>query len=264
MNVRELRVYPVKSMLGVEADEVTFGPGGVDGDRALALLDVGTGRVASAKQPRLWRTLLQCSAVRDGDGVTITLPDGRAVDAADADGPLSELRGRAVRMSAQRPAGVEVERPDPDDVLAHGVDADVEFAMLEIAQATPGGTFVDHSPVHLITTATLEHLGVEALRYRPNLVLATPPGTPPFVENDWLGRELTVGAVRLRLTLPTPRCALPTLEHGDLPRAPHAVRGPSAQNRVDVPGFGVLPCAGAYAEVLHGGTARTGDAATLV
>ena len=261
--VSTLRLHPVKSMLGVEVGELAFGPGGVDGDRALALLDLDTGRVASAKQPRLWRALLQCSAVRGADGVTITLPDGRTVAAADADGPLSDLLGRAVRLSAQRPAGVEVERPDPDDVLAHGVDADVEVAMLEIAQATPGGTFVDHSPVHLITSATLDHLGVEALRYRPNLVLATPPGTPPFVENDWLGRELTIGAVRLRLTLPTPRCALPTLEHGDLPRAPHAVRGPSDQNRVDVPGFGVLPCAGAYAEVLEGGTVRTGDEALL-
>jgi MOSC domain-containing protein YiiM len=30
-------------------------------------------------------------------------------------------------------------------------------------------------------------------------------------------------------------------------------------NRVDVPGFGMLPCAGLYAEVLRGGTVRAGD-----
>jgi hypothetical protein len=262
VEISAVRRHPVKSMLGEEPAELVLGPGGVDGDRALALLDVATGRVATAKHPRLWRRLLQCSArTDDGGGVLVTLPDGRVLPADDADGPLGELLGRPVRLTAVRPAGASVERPDPEDVLAHGVDAELDAPLLEIAQGTPGGTFVDHSPVHLVTTATLEHLGVEALRYRPNLVLAG--DGPPFAENTWLGRELVLGDVRLRLTLPTPRCSVPTLEHGNLPRAPHAVRGPLAQNRVDVPGFGVLPCAGAYAEVVEGGTLRVGTRATL-
>lgn len=262
MEISALRRHPVKSMLGEEPAELTVGPGGVDGDRALALLDAATGRVATAKHPRLWRRLLQCSArTVDGGGVLVTLPDGRVLPAHDADGPLGELLGRPVRLTAVRPAGASVERPDPEDVLAHGLDAELDAPLLEIAQGSPGGTFVDHSPVHLITTATLEHLGVEALRYRPNLVLAG--DGPPFAENRWLGRELVLGDVRLRVTLPTPRCSVPTLEHGDLPRAPHAVRGPMAQNRVDVPGFGVLPCAGAYAEVLDGGTLRVGTPVAL-
>ena len=99
----------------------------------------------------------------------------------------------------------------------------------------------------------------EALRYRPNVVVATPEGTPPFMENDWLGRELTLGGVRLVGTLPTPRCSVPTLEHGDLPRSKEALRGPAERNRVDVPGFGVLPCAGLYARVEAPGTLRCGD-----
>ncbi len=254
--------HPVKSMLGEPVDAVRLGPGGVDGDRALALLDLATGRVASAKHPRLWRALLRCSAASAPEGVRITLPDGRTVPAAAADAPLSALLGREVRLVAQRPAGAVVERPDPVDVLEHGVEAPVPAPELEIAQGTPGGSFVDHSPVHLVTTATLDHLGVEALRYRPNLVLAV--DGPPFAENAWLGRELVLGGVRLRVTLPTPRCAVPTLEHGALPRAPHAVRGPLERNRVDVPGFGTLPCAGAYAEVVAGGELRRGDRGRLV
>ncbi len=260
MQVVALARHPVKSMLGESVDAVRLGPGGVDGDRALALLDVATGRIASAKQPRLWRRLLQCSAASAG-GVRITLPDGRTVPAAAVDAALTALLGREVRLVAQRPAGAVVERPDPLDVLEHGVEAPVPAAELEIAQGTPGASFVDHSPVHLVTTATLDHLGVEALRYRPNVVLAV--DGPPFVENTWLGRELVLGGVRLRVTLPTPRCAVPTLEHGDLPRAAHAVRGPLERNRVDVPGFGVLPCAGAYAEVVAGGELRRGTTGVL-
>jgi uncharacterized protein len=257
-----LRRYPVKSMLGEDLDEAELGAAGVDGDRALALIDPTTGRVATAKHPRLWRALLQCSAARNGAGVRITLPDGRTVAADDADRALSDALGREVRLAAARPAGAEVERPDPEDVLEHGVEAEVPFATLEIAQGTPGGTFVDYAPVHLITTATVDHIGAEALRYRPNVVVATPGGRP-FAENDWVGREIAVGDVVLRGTLPTPRCSVPTLEHGDLPRSPQAVRTVLAENRVDVPGFGVLPCAGVYAEVLEGGPVRVGDAVAL-
>lgn len=263
MQVATLRRYPVKSMLGEEPAELVVSTSGVQGDRALALLDVGTGRVATAKHPRLWRTLLRCSASLGADGVLITLPDGTTVAAADdgVDDILSAVLGRPVRLCAERPAGAEVERPAPEDVLEHGVEAEVPFALLEIGQGSPGVTFVDWAPLHLITSATVEKIGTEALRYRPNL-LVTSSGSA-FEENHWVGREITIGEVRLRGTLPTPRCSVPTLEHGDLPRAPHAVRVPLAANRVDVPGFGVLPCAGVYAEVLEVGTIRRGDEVTV-
>ncbi len=252
--------YPVKSMLGEDLPQVLVTAGGVDGDRELALIDHDSGRVATAKHPRLWRRLLQFRAGHDGAEVIITLPDGRTVAATDTavDQALSGVLGRSVHLSGDRSPGAAVERPDPEDVLAHGDDADVPFALLEIAQGSSGAGFVDYAPVHLITSSTLDHIGAEAVRYRPNLVIDTPE-EEPFAENGWVGREITVGDIRLRGILPTPRCAVPTLEHGSLPRAAHAVRTPLADNRIDVPGFGVLPCAGLYAEVIAGGTARVGD-----
>ncbi|MCW0212480.1 MAG: MOSC N-terminal beta barrel domain-containing protein [Pseudonocardia sp.] len=257
--VASVHRYPVKSMLGEAMDAIDVDGRGVAGDRRFALVDADTGRIATAKQPRLWRSLLQLSAVSAGAGARITFPDGHVTPVDEADEELSALLGRKVHVTAERAEGASVERPDPVDVLAEGVDAEVEFGVLEIAQGTPGGAFVDYAPIHLITTATLDEVGVEALRYRPNVVIETPPGYPPFAENDWCGAEFTVGAVRLRGTLPTPRCSVPTLEHGDLPRAPQALRPLLERNRVEVPGFGVLPCAGVYAEVLSGGTIRAGD-----
>jgi uncharacterized protein YcbX len=257
--VASLHRYPVKSMLGEDLDRLEIDGHGVVGDRGLALLDVVGGRVATAKQPRWWRDLLQCRAVSTEDGIRIVLPDGSRIAADDADEAMSALLARPVRMATTRAEGASVERPDPEDVLARGLDADIEPALLEIAQGTPGGRFVDHSPVHLITTATLDRLGVEARRYRPNLVIETPDDEEPFGENAWLGREFSIGEVRLRGTLPTPRCSVPTLEHGDLPRAPEALRPLVELNRVEVEGFGVLPCAGMYAEVVRTGTIRVGD-----
>jgi uncharacterized protein len=259
-SVTAVRRYPVKSMLGEDLDAAVVVTDGVDGDRARALIDPGSGRVATAKHPRLWRQLLQFSARIDRDVVLIELPDGRTVraDDVDVDQALSAAIGRPVELTALRPDGAIVERPAPEDVLSAGVDADVPFDTLEIAQGTSGSTFVDYAPLHLITTATLDHIDAEALRFRPNLVIDT-PGELPFAENSWIGREIIVGDARLTAILPTPRCAVPSLEHGSLPRAAHALRALMVENRVDVPGFGVLPCAGLYATVAAGGIVRVGD-----
>jgi uncharacterized protein YcbX len=266
MRIATMRRYPVKSMLGEPVTAARLDAGGLDRDRGLALIDATTGLVATAKHPRLWRGLLQFSAAVDGDEVVISAPAGWTATSRSAgiDDRLSEALGRPVRLSADRPDAATVERPDPEDVLAHGVEAEVPAATLEIGQGTPGTTFVDYAPVHLVTSATLDRVDTELVRYRPNLVVETPEGTPAFVENDWVGRELRVGDdVVLRVVLPTPRCAVPTLEHGPLGRAPHAVRTLMTENRVEVPGFGMLPCAGCYAEVVRPGTVRVGDRVTV-
>ena len=89
--VTTLRRYPVKSMLGEELDASDVGGGGMARDRRLAVVSRRTGKVASAKYPRLWRDLLTLSAqalddtaghdtaLEDParrDAVRITLPGG--------------------------------------------------------------------------------------------------------------------------------------------------------------------------------------------
>ncbi|CPR05421.1 mosc domain-containing protein [Mycobacterium bohemicum DSM 44277] len=268
MRVASLLRYPVKSMLGETVTSLFVDEGGADGDRRLALIDAETGHVASAKQARLWRGLLQCTARADDGRVSILLPDGTPVGADDpgVEDALSRLTGRTVRLVRQRPDGATLERPDPERLLELGLDADdadVGGRILQIAQATPGDSFTDEAPLHAITTATVEHIGVEALRYRPNVVIATPDGYPPYAENDWVGKAVTAGAARMRVLTATSRCVVPTLEHGPLPRAPQALRIPAAENRWDTGGHGPQPCAGAYLEVLAGGVVRVGDPVTI-
>ncbi|MFV8053688.1 MOSC domain-containing protein [Mycobacterium sp. 48b] len=265
MRVECLYRYPVKSMLGESVDTLFVNAGGAEGDRQFALIDESSGRVATAKQARLWRKLLSCGAATEDRHVRIHLPDGgtTTTDEDDVDDLLSQLVGRSVHLIDSRPAGASIERADPDQVLDMGVDAEVDAPILELALATPGNSFHDLAPVHAITTATLEHIGVEAARYRPNLVIATPPGYPAYAENEWTGQILNVGGTRLRAMGPTPRCVIPTLEHGNLPRAPHALRTPAAENRVDAFGLGLLPCAGTYLEVLSEGAMQIGDRVSL-
>lgn len=70
----------------------------------------------------------------------------------------------------------------------------------------------------------------------------------------------------LRILIPSPRCAVPTLAHGDLPRDPEALRVPTRHNRVPIPipGFGDAPCVGVHAQVVRPGPISAGDPVRLV
>lgn len=269
--VTTLRRYPVKSMLGEDLQAGEVSRVGLAGDRRLAVVSRRTGKIASAKYPRLWRDMLTLSAeATEGREVAalITLPDGKTVRSTDADvdGILSGLLDEPVTLTATPPAGASLDRAVPEAVLRDGITAPVPATLIEIGAAAPPGTFVDFAPLHLITTATLDRIAelspyrrADLERYRPNVVIGT--GGSGFTENDWLGRELRVGAdLVLRVIARTPRCAIPTLAHGRLPRDTEALRVLAGNNRISpLPDADPEPCAGVYAEVLQPGRISTGD-----
>jgi hypothetical protein len=81
-----------------------------------------------------------------------------------------------------------------------------------------------------------------------------------YAENDWVGRQLAIGGqVRLEIFLPTPRCAVPTLAHGQDPGDPQVLRALARNNRIPIEGSGLQTCAGVYAKVITPGRVRAGD-----
>jgi uncharacterized protein YcbX len=269
--VAVLRRYPIKSMLGEDLRACEVTGRGLTGDRALGLVHRETGKVASAKNPRLWRSLLRLSAA-SGSDVNIAFPDGTSMAATDPgiDAALSEFLGHDVTLTADPPSDATLDRADPEQVLRDGLTAHVRVEDLHLGDAAPEGTFFDFAPLHLLSTSTLARIAglsprgaVELHRYRPNLVIRT--AEAGFTENDWVGRELRVGRdLAVRVLARTPRCAIPTLEHGDLPRDVDALRVPATHNRISpMDGLGAQPCAGVYAQVLRPGRIQVGDAVRL-
>ena len=280
--IAQLWRYPIKSMGGEALDTAELTARGVRGDRAYALLDRDTGKVASAKHPRLWGQLLACRAAEVASSsdvsaaatpaVRITLPDGRVVLAGSeaADEALSALMGRAVAFSAQPPPQPEIERYWPDIA---GLDLRDTVTAGAIGAGSPPGTFFDYAPLHLMTTASLARLralypggAVAVRRFRPNLVVALSGGAAGFVENDWVGRTLAIGEhVRLRIVSPTPRCIVPTLPQPDLPRDVGILRAIVAHNKVPIPPLGdaLQASLGVYAAVERGDAIHIGDRVRL-
>ena len=269
--------YPVKSMQGEELDAAVATDRGLVGDRAYALVDRESGKVASAKHPKKWPGLFECRASfvepphdpADPPPVRITLPDGTALvsEDDDVDRRLSALVGREVTLARSAPPDATMEEywPDMDGVSPQGQRGTVTDERVGIA--APPGTFFDAAPIHVVTVATLDRLGrlhpdgrFEARRFRPNLVVDGEAGSQPFPENGWVGRTLRVAdAVRLPVLAPVPRCVMTTLAQGDLPPDPGILRTRRSTTWIDVLDMGRYPCVGVYGAVAAGGRVARGD-----
>ena len=280
--------FPVKSMLGEQLDEVDVEQGGIVGDRAFALVDVGTGKVASAKHPKVWPDLLRCRATyvappRVGEplpSVRIDLADGTAVmsDAPEVDAVLSGFFRRDVRLARAAPEDFTIDQYHPDqehldpqghrDEVTETKLGNALFNEVGMPSPLPEGSFLDVFPVSVITTSALDHLGelqpgsrFDVRRFRINVIVATP--ADGFVENSWIGGTIAVGErVKLAVPVPDPRCVMTTVAQDGLERDPQVLKALAQHNRLDFAGAGLYPCAGVYAVVASSGTIRTGDPVT--
>jgi MOSC domain-containing protein len=268
-SVAALWRYPVKSMMGEKLNSSEVTGRGLLGDRQFAVVDRSTGKVGGAKNPRKWGNFFDFRAaytqpLQTGamlPSARITLPDGRAVTTGqpDLEEILTRAFGREVTVEEAHPggapSGATAEEYWPDMAGLDHRDTVTDFEM-------PAGTFFDIAVVHLLTTATIDHLRTlypqgrfEARRFRPNIVVSTPPQDLGFAENDWVGHTIAIGGnVRLAITEPCPRCVMITLPQDDLPKDSGILRAAAQHNAVNV---------GVYASVLSGGTIRRGDAVTL-
>ena len=281
--ISELWRYPVKSMRGERIAQSAVTQKGIVGDRAYALVDVQSGKVCSAKHPRLWGHLLGCQAwYRSPPGglepapVVIQLPDGSETGSLDpeVDLRLSALAGRTVRLTTVAPEGnaylaVWPDGVMPDDYLAQvkvpGDEDEGTLTELVNAVAAPPGTFFDVAALHAVTLPTLRRLDelqpssrFDVDRFRPNVVLEG--DLRPFGENEWSGRTLRLAEhVTAPVLIPTMRCIMTTLAQDGLPRDNEILRTVSRYNRVDIPGLRKWSCVGAYANVMDAGRVNVGD-----
>lgn len=273
--IREIWRYPVKGMAGEPLDAAELGAMGLAGDRIWALRDNARREIQSCKfRPEL----LLCSAsCRDGqpDQVEVAFPDGSVLDSQHQDihARLSELTGHASTLEPLRPAS------DRAFYRRHGLDDDSWLSDLkatferENGEPLPAffddfptaaaeyisipGTFFLVTPLHLVTTATIAHLQKihpqsdwDVRRFRPNFVIETEPGAEGLLEQDWVGKRLTLGDTTIDCPSTTPRCGAITRAQRQLPFDKGILRTVVKDADQNV---------GIYGTTVNGGVLRVGD-----
>lgn len=278
--VAQLNRYPVKSMQGESPSSVELTTDGIVGDRTWALHDAETGKLVSAKLPRLWAGALECTAsIIDGE-VRVTVPTGETFGITDPGlrVSLSALFGREIGVE-------EWERPqqgsyasDWPDIEGLTLSGEIDFAANLFGE---GAGFVDVGILHLLTTSSLQALAaaapdvtVDARRFRPSILLDTAATVAGFIENDWEARTLTIGdpdsgdGVVISVGSFAPRCIMTTLAQPASDAGPAigadtgVLRALAAHNRVTHE-MGTYACLGVYASVAQPGTIRVGHTITI-
>ncbi|MEK2489361.1 MOSC N-terminal beta barrel domain-containing protein [Kitasatospora purpeofusca] len=230
--VEQLWRYPVKSTGGERLDAVEVDDRGFAGDRLYAVRD-SQGKLGSGKNTRRFRRM---------DGLLrLSSRLGHRLDGPELFDPL----GQPV--------------VDPTAFLrAYLQREDVELAREDAV------SHFDQLPVSVLTTATLDWVAravptaaVDVRRFRPNILLRTPPGTPPFGEDAWFGREARGSArsgARLAFVRASERCAMVTVAQPGLPHAPEILKAiaQAHDTRLD-----------ALAEVAAPGRLAVGDTLTI-
>lgn len=239
-SVRVLRagLTPLKGARHASLRAVTLDAQGAVGDRTYCLVDVAAAKVLRTVQhPAL--TTMTASATDSGE-LSVGLPDGRTL----TDTPTAT--GGTLTCDYWG-------RPTPLDLLdgPHGaLLSELLGRPVTLARAPRRGVIYG-AGVTLVTRASLEELAdrvggsVDPARFRATLVVDADESTP-FIEDSWVGRDLTIGGVSLRIGAPVPRCAVIDIDPATGERGSRLLTTLAGYRPLNDAGE---PCFGVYAEV---------------
>lgn len=223
-NVQTLWRYPVKSMLGESCNSLVINRRGVVGDRLFAIRNT-KGKFGSGKNTRRFRHIDGLLALQSSYKENVPV-----VEFSD---------GQIVRG----------DEPNIHTVLSQTLEQPVTLAKENRI------SHFDDSPIHIITTASLRWLKkalpdsqIDETRFRANLVLDVIGDT--LVEHQWVGKEIQVGEVKLKVTKLCERCVMTSSQQKKLPPDPQIFQHIIHQSNLM---FGV------YARVVNSGVVSLND-----
>jgi uncharacterized protein len=239
--------HAVKSLQGERLGSARLEGGGLVGDRRWGIRDLRAGRILTARRRP---ELPGAAASYDGELPMITVPDGgtAAGPGHGTDGLLPQWRGCPVSLvaSAANAGGRAGYFADAAD----GNSQAIEWTM-------PGGRYVGSAAVLVLSTASLRTAaqvhpdGVwDPRRFRPNVLIDA--GGRGWLEDQWAGRTLSIGAVVLVPLQRCSRCTMVTRAQPGLQADAGVFRTLARHHR------GLF---GVWCDVLTGGTLSAGEQA---
>ena len=228
LRVLSVTRYPVKSMGGEPVSTAQVGPTGLAADREYAVYGAD-GKLASGKHSRRFRRMdpvFELVAAKRGQDTVVRLIDGREVVVGQhgADAILSEHFGEPVTLRRET------------DVMHQ-----------------------DQAQFSVVGSATLDELGrhegdgrpLDPRHLRANVVVRT---EQPYAEDDWVGHDVTIGGVRVRVAMPIERCRMVGVAQVGLPARGGMLKAIGDHHDLN---------AGVYASILRPGSISVGDVVTV-
>jgi uncharacterized protein YcbX len=272
--VTRVRLYPVKSLAGVDVATADVEPWGLRGDRRWMVVDA-SGAVLTARERH---ALLTVRATPDDEGgVTLGADGSASVHVRPPTGPADVPVGIS-RLTRATAAGPAADRW-LSDVLAEPVrlvwlDDPTRRPLSPEHGGRPGDplSLADAGPLLLTSMSSLAQLDVwmreeaagrgepepaalDMRRFRPNVVVDG--DLEPFVEDSW--RSLRLGDVTYRFAEQCDRCVMTTLDPETARGGKEPLRTMARHRRWDgVTWFGVRLAP------TSGGTLAVGDEVTVL
>jgi uncharacterized protein len=234
--IKELYLYPVKSMGEYAVNEAHLGWHGLDGDRKYAFVQHGN----TSNFP--WLTARQA-------------PEMLHYKPYFTD--MSDLVKSAICVKTPNGEDFPLNSPHMIDSLSQYYSG--KFHLIHLGT----GVF-DEFPISVLSTATLKGLSakvgfaVEGNRFRPNIIVE-PLEPVDRIEDQWLGKTLTIGSVHdgasVAVSLRDTRCVMVNIDRRTLKQTPEVLKE-IAQQRSS--------CTGVYGSVLKSGLIKVGDKVFVV
>lgn len=225
--ISEISRYPVKSFAGESLETCTIDSYGLYGDRFCAFIDETKDGWDSFVTARDIPDMLNYRAKLVDKGVSVTSPTGQIFNWNE------ELLDEIQRYSKRKISMTDYKAPNPEN---------------------PDLMSVDLASILIITDSSLRKLEViweknlNKQRFRANLIVSIDENT--FNENEWIGKQLTVGNVVLKIESYCQRCSIITIDPDTLERDTSLLKKVNEQMNL---------CFGVYASVKNPGQIHLGQ-----
>lgn len=208
--IKELWRYPVSSVTGELLQEAPVSPAGMTGDRRYAMVDAQTGVVAHPERDKRWqRAVFVRSRTAENGAAELLVPDHD---------------------------WLAVDDPGAGEVLSRFFEFDVAVRPYErTASAGHAAELAvdryDVSPLHLLTSASVDHLksiylagNPDPRRFRPNIFMTAGADVEGFAELGWIDAAIRLGDVEGTVIAPTKRCGFTIIAQDGLDNDPEILR----------------------------------------
>ncbi|KRE44304.1 MOSC domain-containing protein [Paenibacillus sp. Soil724D2] len=225
--ISEINRYPVKSFAGESLETCTINTYGLYGDRFCAFIDETKDGWDSFITARDIPNMLTYKAKLVDKGVSVTSPNGITFSWNE------ELLDEIQRYSKRKISMTNYKAPNPEN---------------------PDLMSVDLASVLIITDSSLRKLeaiwgkNIDKQRFRANLIVSIDENT--FNENDWIGKQISVGDAVLQIESYCQRCSIITIDPDTLIRDTSLLKKVNEQMNL---------CFGVYASVKNPGQIHVGQ-----